>query len=50
MVEAGLKIFAFGFIWCDNIEFMLANQDSLKICMYVLLLYMVCMYARPDHT
>jgi len=29
-IEFVVKAFAFGFIWCDNIEFMLADQDSLK--------------------
>lgn len=29
-IEFGLKVFAFGFIWTDNVEFMLAEQDTLK--------------------
>ena len=29
-IEFGLKVIAYGFIWCDNIEFMLRNEHTLK--------------------
>jgi hypothetical protein len=29
-IEFAFKVLAFGWIWCDNIEFMLTDQDNLK--------------------